>query len=364
MLDALVIGAGPAGAVTARLLARGGWRIALVEKMGFPRPKVCGEFLSATSLPLLKACGVGDAYERAAGSPVMRVGLYAGKAMAQSAQANAWGRALNRAVLDTMLRDAAAEAGVELIQPAEVVSVAGNDVVLNDGRVLSARHIVFAGGSWATSGPFAVETPSDLFAFKAHFQDTCLPPGLMPLLAFPGGYGGMVHSDGGRTSLSFCIRRKMLETARRRHGGKAGEAALAHICVTTRGVARALEGAVPDGMILATGPIHPGIRPRRRGNVFHVGNSAGEAHPIVAEGISMAIQAGGLLAGLLLEGREAQYADAWAEAFAPRLHAAALFARLAMNDISRAASQSVIVAMPGILDWGAWLSGKSPASLL
>ena len=27
----------------------------------------------------------------------------------------------------------------------------------------------------------------------------------MPLMVFPGGYGGMVHSDHGRVSLSCCI---------------------------------------------------------------------------------------------------------------------------------------------------------------
>jgi len=358
MLDAAVIGAGPAGSVTARLLARGGWRVALVEKTAFPRRKVCGEFLSATSLPLLEACGIGETYDHAAGPPVTCVGLYAGNTIVTSPHVRQWGRALNRAVLDTLLRDAAVAAGVELIQPAEVTALNGDGVTLDGRRERHARHIIFAGGSWATGGPFAVETPSGLFAFKAHFRGTHLPPGLMPLLAFPGGYGGLVRSDNGLTSLSFCIRRAVLEGARRRHGGKAGEAALAHIRATTHGVAQALHGAAPDGAILATGPIHPGIRPCRRGNVLYVGNIAGEAHPIVAEGISMAIQAGGLLAGLLLEGREAEYPRAWARRFAPRIHAAALFARLAMHGVTRTAARGAVAAFPRILDWGARLSGK------
>jgi flavin-dependent dehydrogenase len=37
MFDALVIGAGPAGATAARLLAAGGWRVALVETSEIPR---------------------------------------------------------------------------------------------------------------------------------------------------------------------------------------------------------------------------------------------------------------------------------------------------------------------------------------
>src|SRR5262249_19325820 len=47
--DALVIGGGPAGSTAARLLSRAGWSVVMVEKTLFPRRKVCGEFISATS---------------------------------------------------------------------------------------------------------------------------------------------------------------------------------------------------------------------------------------------------------------------------------------------------------------------------
>jgi 2-polyprenyl-6-methoxyphenol hydroxylase-like FAD-dependent oxidoreductase len=76
--DALIVGAGPAGATAAILLAEAGWSVALVEKAPFPRRKVCGEFLSATNLPLLRRLGVAERYEAEAGPAVRDVGLYAG----------------------------------------------------------------------------------------------------------------------------------------------------------------------------------------------------------------------------------------------------------------------------------------------
>ncbi len=209
-----------------------------------------------------------------------------------------WGRALGREHLDTLLRDAAVAAGAQLVQPAEVTAIACKDgefvCELDDGRKLAARFVIAACGSWNTKGIFALPSPhpgpSDLFAFKAHFTQSRLPPGLMPLLAFPGGYGGMVQSDGARLSLSCCIRRDALIRVRQRHGGKAAAAVLAHIVDTTRGARLALENAELEGHYLSTGPIHPGIRARHEDGIFFTGNIAGEAHPVIAEGISMAIQ--------------------------------------------------------------------------
>ena len=137
---------------------------------------------------------------------------------------------------------------------------------------------------------------------------------------------------------------------------------LAHIMDTTTGVRQALQNAQLDGAFLSTGPIHPGIRARHAQGVFFTGNIAGEAHPVIAEGISMAIQSSGLLAGLLIEGRAQDYAREWKHRFAPRIRAASLFAHLAMYDVTRTASLAALRALPGLLSLGARLSGKVPAT--
>ena len=52
--DLAIIGGGPAGASAAITAARLGARVALLEAGEFPRHKVCGEFVSAESLDILR----------------------------------------------------------------------------------------------------------------------------------------------------------------------------------------------------------------------------------------------------------------------------------------------------------------------
>ena len=403
--DALIVGGGPAGATAAILLARAGWRVAVAEKKPFPRRKVCGEFVSATSWPLLRELGVAESLLAQTGPEIRRVGLYAGETMLAADmpsprnQLEGWGRALGREHLDSVLLARAEEAGADVIQPwtlSRIERIAGGHlcsgvVKERQGNAeapaainLRARIVIAAHGSWEpgsmpTQSSRYPPRASDLFAFKAHFRDGKLPLGLMPLLLFPDGYGGMVQTDGGRVSLSCCIRRDALERCRRKWGNagehaRAAEAVFAHIQASCRGVREALFGAPLDGAWLSAGPIRPGIRPFGREGIFTVGNAAGEAHPIVAEGISMAIQSAWLLcehlvahkdAALAADAREAlaaigwAYERSWRKNFVTRIHAAALFAHLGM----RPATAKLIVALlkraPTILTLGAHWSGKT-----
>src|SRR5262249_57070578 len=61
--DAIVIGAGPAGAMAARRLSLAGARVLLVEKKQFPRSKVCGACLSRAALTELHHAGLSSLVE-------------------------------------------------------------------------------------------------------------------------------------------------------------------------------------------------------------------------------------------------------------------------------------------------------------
>lgn len=61
--DAVIVGAGPAGSTLALLLARAGLDVLLVDRAIFPRPKPCGDCLSAEAARLLQRLGLLPAVE-------------------------------------------------------------------------------------------------------------------------------------------------------------------------------------------------------------------------------------------------------------------------------------------------------------
>ena len=391
--DAIIVGAGLAGSTAAILLARAGWSVALVERQRFPRRKVCGECMAASNLPLLQVLGVGDAFHGRAGPELHRVTLLHGDraVTADLPPADhdrfAWGRALGRDTLDGLLLEQARAAGATVFQPWTVQAVLGTAGAWHcelrapeSAALVRLRAVVVidAHGSWEDlpadrATRRLARSATDLFAFKANFMGSSLPKGAIHVMALGGGYGGMVIADGGATTVACCIRRDRLSALRVAAPGQRAadvvDAWLRRECV---GVQRALRGTARDGPWLTAGPLRPGVHLASHDRFFRIGNAAGEAHPILGEGMSMALQSAALLSSVLL-GRsggavvpdatvQAQlqrcYAVAWRKAFSTRLRLAAVFAHLAMRPRAADALMQLARVWPGLLTQGARWGGK------
>ncbi len=192
--DALVCGAGPAGAIAAFVMARAGLRVRLVDRARFPREKLCGDTVNPGALALLRRLGLDRATD--GGLPIdgMIVSGDGGVRCTARYAGAARGVALRRALFDAALLDRALQAGVEFEDRVVVrepivdggavrgVLVAGAN---GASRRVEARVTVAADGSgsrlaralglashaarprrWAVGGYYTgVETPDDRGTF-------------------------------------------------------------------------------------------------------------------------------------------------------------------------------------------------------
>jgi flavin-dependent dehydrogenase len=293
-----------------------------------------------------------------------------------------------------LLVERARAVGVEILQPAKVQSVRGApgrfecEIAVKRDRhpsslarvrpslAIRASIVIDAHGSWESDPDHAIPTPArtraDLFGFKASFRHAMLPTGFLPVLSFRGGYGGMVIAEDGRLTLACCIRRDALRECRARSPGTSAGAAIEHyLRASCPGVHEALGSAQRSGQWLSVGPLRPGIRIGKRLGPLLVGNAAGEIHPLIGEGINMALQSAFLLTSQILKHRGSaitasryrnihrDYGAAWHTAFAQRLRLAALFAHLAMRPAPSAVATGLLLRWPRMLTRAAHWAGKA-----
>ena len=111
--DVLVVGGGPAGSVAALVLARGGVKVAVVDKSAFPRDKACGDVVGPRGLQVLSDLGLAPPIGREIGDMLV-VGPTGRRVRLPSADGLTYpghGNAVTRTVFDALLHAAAVTAG-------------------------------------------------------------------------------------------------------------------------------------------------------------------------------------------------------------------------------------------------------------
>src|SRR5947209_15504509 len=151
--DVLVVGSGPAGSVAALVLARGGARVALVDKGAFPRDKACGDLVGPRGAQLLIDLGL-DVRGRERVDDMVVVGPTGRRVRLPCWEGDTYpgyGFALPRARFDNLLHEAAVAAGAEPVA-ARVAEPRFEDGAL-DGFSLSTGDEVRADVVIGADGP-------------------------------------------------------------------------------------------------------------------------------------------------------------------------------------------------------------------
>lgn len=290
--DVAIIGAGPAGATLAALLAGRGHDVALVDRDLFPRDKLCGEFLSYDALPLLDGLGLISDLDRH-GTPQIGHCRIIGRRGTYEFEFPRPARGVSRMLLDDLLFRSAVESGARDFSGWTADSVSP-DVSLTRGEqraTIRARVVIGAWGRWGRfdtqlGRKFVRDRARRNFGFKRHYRATTPAAPSIDLYSFDQGYLGVSPVEGGTTNICGLVH------ASRISGLKGGwETFIDGICRDERQL-QALYAAHEPAQenFLSSDPVI--FRPRSaiESGIIMIGDASGIVDPLTGNGMAMAIQ--------------------------------------------------------------------------
>jgi menaquinone-9 beta-reductase len=368
--DVIIAGGGPAGSSAAIHLARHGARVLLVEQKKFPRPKLCGEFISPECITQFERLGVADRMLACSPSPLTETVFYS-QAGAKVSVPSDWfsngnvALGLSRAEMDERLLRRAAEVGVDVREETSVTSVNfENDRLVgvnlkthSSESPVSARITIDATGRARMLARMAeksvrVRSQRELVAFKAHLRNTRVASGACEIYFYRGGYGGLSSIENGFSNLCFIVNARDV----RRCQSNADRVVREIVCRNQR-ASHTLREAVLESDWLAVSLEGFGRHsPTPVDGLLTVGDAASFIDPFTGSGMLMALESGELVANIItrhvpqldelqLQQLSEQYRAAYERRFNSRLRVCSLIRRAAFA--------------PGVADFAIRLFGAS-----
>jgi len=304
--DAIVVGAGPAGSATGILLAEAGMAVLVLDRATFPRPKMCGEYLSPETARILDRLGVLRDVDRAGAVPLRGmtitgpdgariVGTYPTTGRWRGYRDHAL--ALSRATFDGILVDRLRATRADLREQCRVTDlivegdrVVGVEALDAAGRRerLRARLVIGADGRHSVvARRLGLVSPHPLrrMALMTYMTGPTERADRGEIYVSPPDYSILNPMAPGRLNVSVVVPLADTVPARGRLDAffDARIRQLPHL-------ARRLAGFRRDAPVTALGPLAVRVASPRSDGVMLIGDSAGFYDPFTGEGIYTALR--------------------------------------------------------------------------
>lgn len=300
--DVIIVGAGPAGSSCAIECADHGLKVALIEKLDHPRVKVCGGGVVQRAYD---ACpiDISSVVEKQISS--INLGWDRSKLLVNAKQDKPIIYMVQRKHLDKLLFDAALEAGVHYFPNTTLQSIEQDKhvvkVVLSDHRTIVGTWLVGADGASGSTAKLAgwqkikkIQSPAiDAEVVLREPVASSLQQTRFDFDVVKYGYG-WVFPKGDHFSIGLGIFQSLTNHKNSTSLPKLLDEYLAFLGIKAEDIISIKK----KGFVIPTNYVNEGAV---KGRVMLVGDAAGLADPLTAEGISAALISGKFAAQALLK---------------------------------------------------------------
>jgi flavin-dependent dehydrogenase len=349
----LVIGGGLAGSMVGLRLAAAGREVTLLERERAAHHKVCGEFLSREAVELLRQAGV-DPLDLGA-EQIRAVRLVSRRQIVETALPFA-ALSLSRCVLDEALHARAKQAGCRVERGAFVESLERREGLweskVRGGESCFSPTVFLASGKHDLRGQDRGKgAHGDLVGFKLYWRlaprQTDALRGMIELILFKGGYGGLSLVENGVANFCLVVRRSVLR------GTGGWNELLAAIRKEVPHFACRLDGATALWeRPLAVSSIPYGYLIQDASGLWCVGDQAAVIPSFTGDGMSIALHSANLAVQMYLDGASVdRYNRELRRHLSSGMRLATVLSRAMVTQAGRALAPMGLSIFPDAMNW-------------
>lgn len=322
--DFIVIGGGVAGLCAAIRLTELGAHTIVIEAGTYPSHKICGEFCSADSLPILKQWGITPI-------EITKTFFHTPSDSLEFKLPTASG-GLSHWTLDPFLASKTNVMKETLVKRLYMESDI-HHVILSSGEEIRAPNVIVASGRVASNKKM---TPA-YTAFKAHFTGD-IPNDTLQMFFIDGAYAGISPIEEGKFNVAgICVPGKTLEDLREKNR------AFDKLLLQSRSLfSEWMTAELPEYGIKET----PDWM-----NAYFIGDAAGSIPPITGNGLTLAITGGIMAAEYGMRGDYKGFKKAWNEHLKARMFWGKSLHFVVMREWMAKCVKAIASSYPGTMDY-------------